>query len=169
MKSSHATAAGNIKRELQKAFPGIKFSVKSKSFSMGDDVNVSWDLGPTTKEVDAIIGKYEMGSFDGYDHDPNREAFRKTHGETKYAMANRHIPDYVYAVIIKELCEEQHVPYKEPNHNLQLMGEWASTWVHRIMGKVSFPAGAVVTGLSKTGCTCGLWEEFFNVEFKRAA
>ena len=175
MKSTHATAAGNIKKELQAAFPGIKFSVKSKSFSMGDDVTVNWELGPTSKEVDAIIGKYEMGSFDGmqdlyeYDHDPNREAFRKSHGETKYAMANRHVPDYVYDLIIRELCQRQGIPFEGAIHNINIMGEWATTWVHRIMGKTSLPAGAVITGLSKTDVTCGRWEDFFNVEYKTAA
>jgi len=171
MKSSHATAAGNIKRELQKAYPGIKFSVKSKSFSMGDDVNVNWELGPTTNEVQGLIDKYQQGNFDGmidlyeYDHDPQREAFRKAHGETKYAMANRHIPDYVYDVIIRELCQRQRVPFEGPIHNIHLMGEWATTWVHRILGKTNVPPGAKITGLSKTDCTCGRWEDFFNVTF----
>jgi len=41
--------AKNIKTELQHNYPGQKFSVKSSSFSMGNDVTVSWIDGPGLK------------------------------------------------------------------------------------------------------------------------
>lgn len=75
--SSHAAAAAAIRSELKAAFPTIKFSVTSESFSMGDAVRIHWTDGPSTQVIDAIVGKYQYGHFDGmtdyYDSDNRRE------------------------------------------------------------------------------------------------
>jgi hypothetical protein len=39
-------AASNIRAELKKAFPGVKFSVRSETFSGGDSIDVKWMDGP---------------------------------------------------------------------------------------------------------------------------
>lgn len=57
-------AAKNMRIELARAFPGVKFSVKSRRFSMGDAIDVKWTDGPDGKAVDKIIDKYESGTFD---------------------------------------------------------------------------------------------------------
>jgi hypothetical protein len=54
-----------IRAELKSAFPGVKFSVKSKSYSGGSSINVSWTDGPTAKEVDRVAGQFAGASFDG--------------------------------------------------------------------------------------------------------
>ena len=64
---SYVTAAKNIHIELKAEFPGVKFSVTSKSYSMGNSINVDWTDGPTEKQVDEIISKYQYGSFNGQD------------------------------------------------------------------------------------------------------
>lgn len=98
--SGHALAAKNIKAELARAFPGVKFSVRSDSFSMGNSVDVSWTDGPTTAEVDAIIGKYEHSSFDGMT-DSSSPVCSDWHvfGSTKYAQSHRHIDDARYVEV----------------------------------------------------------------------
>ena len=58
-------AAKNIRIELARAFPGVKFSIKSRRFSMGDAIDVSWTDGPNSRQVDEIIDRYSAGSFDG--------------------------------------------------------------------------------------------------------
>lgn len=64
-----------VRQALKKAFPGAKFSVRSHTYSGGASIDVSYTDGPTTKEVDAVIGKFGGGGFDGmidmkysYDH-----------------------------------------------------------------------------------------------------
>lgn len=59
MKSIQAQAASAIRAELKSAFPTVKFSVKSESFSGGNSVSIHWYDGPLTKEVNAIVGKYQ--------------------------------------------------------------------------------------------------------------
>jgi hypothetical protein len=60
-----------VRVALRNAFPGMKFSVRMSTGTAAAWMNVSWDDGPTTREVDAIAGLYEgrkfNGSTDGYD------------------------------------------------------------------------------------------------------
>jgi hypothetical protein len=72
---SCAETAKLVRTALKKNFPEVKFSVRSSVYSGGASIDVSWVLGPTTKEVDAIAGQYESVDFDGsidmethYDH-----------------------------------------------------------------------------------------------------
>ncbi len=45
---------GNIRRELKAKFPGVKFSVRKRSY---DSVSVNWTDGPTEEQVKEITGK----------------------------------------------------------------------------------------------------------------
>lgn len=67
-----AQTAKLIRAELKKEFPTIKFNIRSRNFSMGDAVDIFWNLGPTTDEVNAFTNKYQYGHFDGmtdtYEH-----------------------------------------------------------------------------------------------------
>jgi len=72
---SCAETAKLVRTALKKNFPGVKFSVRSSVYSGGASIDVSWVLGPTTKEVDAVAGQYASADFDGsidmetrYDH-----------------------------------------------------------------------------------------------------
>ena len=55
-------AASNIRTELRRAFPGVKFSVRKSSHGA---VNVRWTDGPTATEVQELVGKYKRGHFNG--------------------------------------------------------------------------------------------------------
>jgi hypothetical protein len=72
---SCAETAKLVRTALKKNFPGVKFSVRSSIYSGGASIDVSWVLGPTTKEVDVVAGQYASADFDGsidmethYDH-----------------------------------------------------------------------------------------------------
>jgi len=55
-------AAANIRVELRRAFPGVKFSVRVPHHG---SVYVRWTSGPTRQEVEAIANRYQGGHFDG--------------------------------------------------------------------------------------------------------
>jgi len=84
-------AAKNIRIELKLAFPGIKFSVKSSRFSMGDSIDVSWTDGPNCAQVNAIVCRYKAGSFDGMTdcYEYSRSAWTDAFGDTKYLHTSR--------------------------------------------------------------------------------
>lgn len=57
--------AALVRQQLKACFPGQKFSVRSDTYSGGASVRVSWVDGPTEKEVDAAVRRYERSWFDG--------------------------------------------------------------------------------------------------------
>lgn len=62
---SCADTAKLVREALKTAFPKIKFSVKSKTYSGGASITIRWTDGPTSKDVEAVTGKYAGASFDG--------------------------------------------------------------------------------------------------------
>jgi len=86
--SSLIAATKNIRIELKAAFPGIKFSVKSERFSMGNAIRISWTDGPTSAQVEEITSRYEAGDFDGMTDCYN---YRKDHAWTDAFGSGKYI------------------------------------------------------------------------------
>lgn len=159
VKSEHARAAKNLKTELQQAFPGIKFSVKSSSFAGGDSIDVRWTLGPTVKEVETISSKYQEGDFDGmrdlYENDRSAygAAVEKILGRTKYVCEQRDYPSELLEQTGRGLCALQHIEYQgqsTPNllgtndhHNLQ-------HYVRELLYRTSFKPNDTFAGVERT-------------------
>lgn len=91
-----AQAAKMIRQELKKAFPSIKFRVTSENYSMGDSVNIHWNDGATTEQVEAITAKYQYGSFDGMTDSYDYTNKRADIPQAKYVMEHRHISDEMH-------------------------------------------------------------------------
>jgi peptidoglycan hydrolase-like protein with peptidoglycan-binding domain len=62
---SCAETAKLVRAALKKAFPGVKFSVRSSTYAGGASIDVGWVDGPTTKEVDSIGKAFQGATFDG--------------------------------------------------------------------------------------------------------
>jgi len=155
-------AAKNIRIELARTFPGQKFSVRSSSFANGNDVRVSWTDGPTTKEVEALAGKYQYGHFNGMEdiYEYNRSVFCGTFGGTKYASWDRTISEATRAPLLAWAAERFEAGETFDCHSQDNM-------VHRLMVAYSLPVGAVVTGVEPTGKTSGSMSpaEFYRPTF----
>jgi hypothetical protein len=54
-----------IRTALKETFPGVKFSVRSSSYSGGASINIGYVDGPTNDQVKAIISVFEGSYFDG--------------------------------------------------------------------------------------------------------
>lgn len=89
--NEYVTAAKNIRIELKAAFPAVKFSVTTKSYSMGNNCRVSWIDGPTNEQVSKIVDKYSAGDFDGMDdlYTYRKNEFIEKHGSAKYVFTSR--------------------------------------------------------------------------------
>lgn len=80
-------AVRNVRKSLKKAFPGVKFSVRSDYSS----VNVRWVDGPTAKAVDAVISRFDAGHFDGMAdcYEYTRVPFTEVFGSIRYTFTSR--------------------------------------------------------------------------------
>ena len=54
-----------VRAALAKHFPGVKFSVRSSSYSGGASITASWTDGPRARLVEPILHGFEGASFDG--------------------------------------------------------------------------------------------------------
>lgn len=90
--SGVVAGAANIRIELKRAFPSVKFSVKSEHRG-SSSINIGWTDGPTSEQVEKITGKYQEGSFNGmediyeYNHDA---VWPDVFGGARYVFENRH-------------------------------------------------------------------------------
>jgi hypothetical protein len=159
--ASAALGSKNLKRELQRAFPGIKFSVSSESYSGGDSITVRWTLGPSTDEVKAISNKYKKGHFNGmediYETD-YENVWPELFGGTKHVFESHGAPQGAAEQIAEQL---------KTMHNYE-GDQWApGSDATKLILHQSFPAGAIITGIKRKDDTAtGTWPEgWFEVTF----
>jgi hypothetical protein len=126
---SCAETAKLVRTALKKNFPGVKFSVRSSVYSGGASIDVSWVLGPTTKEVEAVAGQYESADFDGsidmeihYDHWllPDGSAIAKSGPGTQGSMG--------YIPAVENPMPEGAVPVSFGAHYIQCQRRYAAKW-----------------------------------------
>lgn len=88
----HNVVGRNIRTELKRNFPGVKFSVRKESY---DCYRIGWCDGPTTEQVDAIVGKYKTGTFDAYTdyHGSEDNPFSVQFGGVDYIFTNKEVTD----------------------------------------------------------------------------
>jgi len=136
VKSGGVEAAKAIRKDLKAAYPAVKFSVTSDYTS----VNVRWIDGPATKDVDILLGKYEMGHFDGmidcYDFSNRRDDIP----QMQYLFTNRDYSfDFATDLATKYTERYGHkivVSWKENRGHKWMSTEWAEDvpfeWSHRM-------------------------------------
>jgi sorbitol-specific phosphotransferase system component IIBC len=177
--SQAAQAAKLIRKELKESFPGTKFKVKSENYSGGNSIRVYWNLGPTTKEIEAIIDKYQYGHFNGMED------------IYEYSNTNDEIPQvkFVFANRSMKSIEEENMEYDEFNkkweneetvkhqmmkdlcklHNIEYQGQYTKLYdngrdtvdqaVNAIFSKSPLMNG--YNEMKETGETAGLIEDLF--------
>lgn len=138
-KSDHARAAAMIRAELKKH--GIRATVRSRTASMVDAVDVTvQDCPPwVLKEVQAFVGKFQYGSFDGmtdcYNYDNRNDSIpqvKYAHVRAEYAPEIRQaawewLCNYYGWTDAPANCEEIH-SYRPDGR-----GYWATDLLWRVL------------------------------------
>ncbi len=158
--SSHAAASAAIKAELKAAFPHVKFSVKSDSYSGGDSVHISWTDGPTTAEVESISGKYQYGHFNGMEDLYEITNSRNDIPQVKYVQEQRSRSEEVNK--LEDVIKNQFAGWITSDYG---HGS-ANNILYRIWAKTSFPEGAQIIGIKTTEQTCGQIEDLLQIDFQ---
>jgi len=122
--SNQAAAAAAIRAELKAKFPGVSFRVTSKGYSMGDHVNIDWMDGPTSKSVDEIVGKYEMGHFDGMNDIYEYSNRRGDIPQSKYVFTAREMSDKVRQELTAKLAEYWGLDMTDEQAVMSKTGRW---------------------------------------------
>jgi len=98
-KTNQALAAQAIRKELKAL--GIKASVKSKGYSMGDSVNVylSDETPEVVAQVKDLTGKYQYGHFNGMEDIYEYSNCSDDLPQTKFLFVNNEISDELRAKV----------------------------------------------------------------------
>jgi len=102
-------AAKNIRNELKRAFPAIKFSVRKEHYG---NVNVDWWDGPTTKEVNALTSKYKAGSFNGMEdiYESAISPWNTVFGGSEYIFCHRCYSFDVLQEAVRKVSAQHSIP-----------------------------------------------------------
>src|SRR5262249_54719729 len=60
-----AESAKLLRVALARRFPGIKFSVRSHTYSGGASIRVGWTDGPRRRDVESVAQRFAGADFDG--------------------------------------------------------------------------------------------------------
>lgn len=105
-KSGSALCATAIREELKANFEGVKFSVKSETYSGGDSVRIEWTDGPTTAQVEEFTNKYQYGHFNGMEDIYEYSNSREDIPQAKYIFETRLKSEELHMAILNELKAE---------------------------------------------------------------
>ena len=159
-KTSHAAASAAIKAELSKAFPSVKFSVRSDSFSMGNSVDISWQNGPTVAQVEAISQKYQYGSFNGMEDIYETTNYRDDIPQAKWVSEHREVSEE----LIKQVAEQLGQLHKFPENDYR---ENADQTSRRLLYKTEIPATYTGVKVCRNEKTAACYtEDFYFIEFE---
>jgi Large polyvalent protein associated domain 29 len=109
---SVADTAKLVRQSLKETFPTIKFSVRSKSYSMGASIHVEWTDGPTSNQVDRVVKKYEGASFDGMEdlktYQDSTLHGEKVHYGADYINTDRNVSVNLVTRVAQAYCTWNH-------------------------------------------------------------
>jgi hypothetical protein len=139
MKTESAKAAAIIKAELKKH--GIKASVRSRNFSMGDavDITVYDQLPAVFKKIEEFSGQFQYGSFNGMEDIYEYTNSRKDIPQAKYVHVRNEYSDELRQKawsFIREYYgyDDQPEDVKEASRiYLSKHCEWADTIIYRTL------------------------------------
>jgi hypothetical protein len=155
--------AKNIRIELKRLFPGVKFSVKSDYNS----VSVSWTDGPADSQVRPIVKRHESGTFDsmtdcaGWD---DENTFGQVFGECRFTNYTREFSDDSLELIARDCCKFYSVEFDSMNQYVHGDSLW--TIARTIASGYTIPDGHKIVGAIRTSKKSGAisaYDEFFEV------
>ena len=184
-----ALCSKDIKKLLKGKYPSIKFSVTSSNFAGGNSVDVDWNLGPTTDEIEKLISQYQYGHFDGMIDMYEYSNTRKDIPQAKFVMTRREFKndeefannklkwkDPLYRDLWKEEKTLWHIMMKDlcVAIGIEYQGQYTKVFpegtdqnhldinslLHRILARSPLMTG--YHGIKRTDVTCGLTEEFYT-------
>ena len=112
-----ALTAKLIKKRLTALYPGVKFSVRSDVFSMGDSVDIRWTDGPLRESIEVITKQYQNGSFNSMEDIYEYEAIDPALGceGAKYVNCHHELSPKHRAMLEEKAVE--HYGSLNPNDN----------------------------------------------------
>ena len=150
-----AETAKLIRQVLKESFPGVKFSVKSSTYSGGASVSIRWTDGPNDAQVSAAVGSFKGAYFDG-SIDYQGSVFHMMDGQpiqfgADYINTSREHSDAAIEAAIGALCRRYGAQMREQGIERPSVADFRSgrLWSVRLGGNFDELQGMVHKILSK--------------------
>jgi len=124
MKNVPAIAAAEIRKELKRRFPNVNFSVKSKLYSGGDSVSISYIDGPLISSVIETSSKYELGHFNSSTDSYERHKSSDNLPKVMYIHVNRSMSPKAEGKIRAEIKKKYHVNLNNEAKTFEKFRAW---------------------------------------------
>lgn len=153
------TPAQAIKKELTELFPWVKFSCRYETFSMGDAVDIEWVDWPITKDVDAVVSKYQYWHFDGMIDMYENTNVRHDIPQAKFIHTKRRLENDTRDLLIKS--------YQSFNYDANVRNDWdTKNLIWKIYNNTALPIGAVIIWMKHIdGVSSWLAEDFRTLDY----
>ena len=168
-KSSAANCSAAIKAELSKIYPGVKFSVRSDTFSGGNSVHIGWSDGPTSDEVETITGKYQYGHFNGMEDIYESSNTRDDIPQAKYVSEHRTMSESTRAILEDSAAKLWAEDPDRFEHYRTSGVHDSGNFAYRVFTHYPIPLNAKVLGITKTQLTsgCATPENFYCLDIEQ--
>src|SRR5262245_4943289 len=125
-----AESAKLLRRALARSFPGIKFSVRSSTYSGGASIRVGWTDGPRRQAVERIAGQFAGATFDGmtdsmHYHTTTLDG-RDVRLGSDFVFCNREVSDYDAKVATADAYIRQHCRLEGSEPHPRFGNQWVS-------------------------------------------
>jgi hypothetical protein len=129
-----AETATLVRTALKRAFPGVKFSVRSSTYSGGASIRVGWTDGPRRVDVERIAQPFAGADFDSMtdckSNHPISVNGMARNTRTDFIFCERAVTDYEGKVsaagaMIRERCDLERGA--TPN-----LDRWGNEWVDNL-------------------------------------
>lgn len=141
-----------LRAALKAEFPGVKFSVRSDSYSGGASIDVHWLDGPTSTAVTPVLDRYKGAEFDGMidlrtNHTTLLAAPDGTVEEVQfgahYVFGHRSVTPEFQATLELIFYDVYGVEYGGHNVRYGDGGQWHSDLMFRLRSETPGPTHAV--------------------------
>lgn len=107
----------NLRAMLKHEFPGVKFSVRSESYSGGDSCHIEYSDGPAYDKVNKVVSRFDSKTYDGMQEleEYYHTAFHSVAGDFGYTFLSRNISEAIRQRIV-DLLHEQFAKGSDENH-----------------------------------------------------
>jgi len=138
-----AETARLLRQALRAAFPDVRFRVRSKTYSGGASITISWIDGPVPAAVERIARRFEGAEFDGM-HDLKTYHTSELDGRTvqfgaDFVFCERSLSAGARRQVVAEI-EARYGGTWSPNRNYGAVGGvlWGSDLFHQVANTMAF-------------------------------
>lgn len=138
-----AEVARHVRGALKAAFPGVRFYVRSETYSMGSSVSVSWVKGPRARAVEGVVAPFGGISFDGMTDSTSYRPVTLATGEvvraSSYVMCQRgNEAAYPELVAAAEAMIRARCVVEGEGHAARFGSDWVDSLASRVVRDLDY-------------------------------